>query len=107
MVMRGKLGPSIGTKHTFTASAATKAFAIAKLAFANAFQAMKAQAAVARPVHKTAMAMEFAARFSKVVTRIQKVTPRGMGRKHNCVYVMLDGPDRLAVCVAVLKEQTL
>lgn len=105
--MPGKLEPNIGTKHTFTASAATKVSAIAKLGFANAFQAMKAQAAVALPVHKTAMAMEFAARFSKVVTRIQKITPHGTGRKHKCAYVTLDGADRLAACVAVLKGQTL
>ena len=49
--MPGKLEPNIGTKHTFTASAATKVSAIAKLGFANAFQAMKAQAAVAVREH--------------------------------------------------------
>jgi len=107
MVMRVKLEPNIGTKHTFTASAATKVSAIAKLGFANAFQAMRAQAAVAPRVHKTAMVMEFAARFWKVVTRIQQVTLPGTGRKRKCAYVILDGVDRLAVCVAVPKGQTL
>ena len=47
MAMPEKLEPSIGTKLTSTASVVIKVFAIAKLAFANASQAMKAQAAVA------------------------------------------------------------
>lgn len=95
-VTRVKQGRKIGTKHTFIASAATKVFAIAKLAFANVSRATKDLAAVAPLVRKTAMGTGSAARFLKVVEQTQLDTRRGTARKRSCVYVIPGGVDQRA-----------